>query len=321
MLKISRQGLLSLGIESTPGTPVAATTVVPFVANTLKGKHEALKDIAARGSRAADFTSTLGKRWGEGEVTVNVDTLNIGYFLKLATGAEVVNTVTAGVYDHLFYTTVSGNTPLTATINNYQGVDTQTFASMAVDKFDLEVKDALMTAKATFKGFFPTSGTVTNATVSGTLLAFNDYTLKFGSNLVTAGAASATPITDFKLTIDNQAETVFESGQPNTSRVFWKELKVSGEFTRFFETVTERDNYLNLNKQSIVLTASGMALPAGYSEQMIVNLAKVRYDDAEISTGLENFFAIKTTFTAEVDPLQGKQYDVVLRNYRQSLYT
>jgi len=39
-----------------------------------------------------------------------VDTLNVGFFLKLATGTEVVNTVQTGVYDHLFYTTVSGNT-------------------------------------------------------------------------------------------------------------------------------------------------------------------------------------------------------------------
>ena len=72
--------------NGTPGTPVAATTTVPFISNTLRGKHEPIKDIAARGSRVQDFTSVLGKQWGEGEITVNVDTLNVGYFLKLATG-------------------------------------------------------------------------------------------------------------------------------------------------------------------------------------------------------------------------------------------
>jgi hypothetical protein len=90
-LKIGRQGYLYLGMESAPGTTATASTMVPFVSCTLAGKHEALKDIAARGSRAQNFNSVAGKAWGEGEVEVNVDTLNIGYFLKLATGNEILS--------------------------------------------------------------------------------------------------------------------------------------------------------------------------------------------------------------------------------------
>ena len=321
-LKQGRLGYLGLGIESTPGTPVAATTAVPFTSNTLNGKHDAQRDIAARVSRAQNFTSVVGKQYGEGEVTVNVDLLNIGYFLKLATGNENVNTVVSSqVFDHVFYTTVSGNNPLTATLYNYQGVDVQQFASATVDKFDLEIKDSLMTAKTTFKTFFPTSGAYTNTTVSGTLLNFNDYNVQFGNTLIAAAAAAKQAISDFSMTVNNNAEVVFESGKSTPSRIFYKELKVNGSFTRFFETTTERDNYLNSNKQSVILTASGMALPGGNVESLTINLAKLLYTDAPVETGLENFFAIKTSFEAEVDVLQGKQYDFVLRNYRSTSYT
>ena len=321
-LKTGRQGFLGLGIESTPGTPVASTTTIPFVENSLRGKHEPQKDIAARGSRAQNFTSVTGKQWGEGDISVNVDSLNIGFFLKLATGTEALSTVVASqVFDHLFYTTVSGNTPLTATLYNYQGVDTQQFPSMAVDKLHFEVKDDLMMATATFKGFFPTSGAHTNATVSGTLLSFNDYQLQLGSSLTTAAAASASAVTDFELDIENNAEVIFESGSSRASRVVWKQLHVAGSFTRFFETVTDRDNYLNLSKQSIIVTASGIALPSSNTEQLKFRLAKCAYLDSEIETGLDDFFAIKTTFEAEVDVLQGLHYDITLRNYRSSVYT
>lgn len=321
-LKVGLQGLLALGIESVPGTPVATTTVVPFISNTLKGKHEILKDIAVRGSRAQNYTSVLGKQSGEGDVTVNVDTLNIGYFLKLATGTEIVNTVATGVYDHLFFTTVSGNTPLTATIVNYQGVDTQTFASMAVDKTVFEVKNALMTAKTTFKGFFPTNtGAITNQTVSGTLLSFNNYKVQLGGNLISASAAAATPVTDFSVTIENNAEIIWESGSPTPSRVTWKALHVAGSFVNYFESVTERNNYYNLNKQSLIMTASGIALPSSTVESLKINLAKLAYTDVEITTGSDAFFAVKTTFEAEVDPIQGKQFDVILRNYRSTAYS
>jgi len=320
-LRIGRQGYLGLGIESTPGTAVASTTTIPFIANTLKGKHEPIKDIAARGSRAQEFTSVVGKQWGEGEVTVNVDTLNVGYFLKLATGTENVNTVSAPVYDHIFYTTVSGNTPLTATLYNYQGVDVQRYASMAVDKLDFELKDALMTVKATFKGFFPNSGSHTPATVSGTLLSYTSYKIQLGSSLINAAASTAIAISDFSLALNNNAEVIFESGQATPSRVFWKQFTAKGSFTRFFETTTDLDNYYNLNKQSLILTASGTGLPGGYSESLTFNLAKLVYVDSEIATGIENFYAIKTSFDCEVDVLQGKQYDIVLRNYRSTTYT
>lgn len=319
-LKSGRIGYLGIGIEAIAGTPVAATSAVPFIDNSLLGKHEYIGDISARGSRAIDAGSVIGKRWSEGDLTINVDTLNSGFLLKLSTGNEIVNTVTTGVYDHLFYTTVSGNAPLTATMYNYRGVDTEAFSSVTVDKLSIEVKDGLMTAKTALKGFYPTSGSYANTTVSGTLLAFNSYTLKMGNTLVAAAAAAATPLTDFSLTVDNQAEVIHESGNPNASRVFWKGQKVTGAFTRFFESVTERNNYYNLNKQSLVMTASGNALIGGYAEALTINLAKCAWNDAEITTGIDDFFAIKTTFTAEVDYIQGKQFDITLRNYKSTVY-
>src|SRR6185437_9698803 len=307
-LKQGRLGYLGLGIETTPGTPVAATTTVPFTANTLMGKHKAIEDIAARGSRIKDANSVLGQQWGEGEVTVNVDTLNLGYFLKLATGTETVNTIQSGVYDHLFYTSVSGNTPKTATMYNYQGVDVQQYASMTVDKMTLEVKDALMTAKTSFKGFFPTSGSYSPVTVSGTLIDFSSYQIQLGSSLITAGQASKASISDFSFEIQDNADVVFESGQNQPTRVFWKDLKVTGKFTRFFETTTDRDNYLNLNKQSLILTASGVALAGGNQETLTINLARLAWKDQTWATGVDNFYAVTTTWDAEFDPTQGKQY-------------
>jgi len=73
-LTAGRLGYIGLGVESIPGTPVAATTTIPFTANTLMGKHKPIDDIAARASRIKNTTSVLGQQWGEGEITVNVDT-------------------------------------------------------------------------------------------------------------------------------------------------------------------------------------------------------------------------------------------------------
>jgi hypothetical protein len=224
------------------------------------------------------------------------------------------------VYDHLFYTTASGNTPLTATGYLYNGVDLLQFSSLAVDKFDLMVKDGLMTAKTSLKGYFPTSGSVSITTVSGTLLSFGSYKMQIGNTVTAASTATAQPVTDFTLSINNNAEAIFESGQAATSRVFWKQNTITGTFTHYFENVVERNNYLNVNKQSMIVTASGINIYGSYYEGLTIRLAKMLYTDATIDTGLDNFYAVKTTFEAEVDPSQGLQYDITLRNYRSSLY-
>ncbi len=320
-LKIGRQGFLGLGIESVAGTAVPATTAIPFTVNSIAGKHTPQEDIAARGSRAQNYTSVVGKQWAEGEVDVNLDLTNAGFFFKLALGNEVLTNPTTGVYDHLFYTTVSGNNPLTATLYNYTGLDVQQFASMAIDKLDLEVKDSFMLAKASYKGFFPTTGAYSATTVSGSLVNFSRYSLKLGSTLALAEVATATPVTEFSLSINNNAEVIYESGRSTASRVFWKQLKITGSFTKYFENVSERDSYLNLVKSSMILTASGVNLVGAYNEQLKINVAKMVYNDQSLATGLENYFAVKTNFTAEVDITQGKQFDMTLRNTRDSVYT
>jgi len=320
-LQLGRLGSISLGIESAPGTPVSATTSIPFITNSFQGKHKPIEDISVRASRAQNFSSVMGQKWSEGEVEFNIDSLNVGFFLKLATGNENLNTIQTGVYDHLFYTTTSGNTPLTATMYVYQGVDYQKFASVCVDKIDFSIKDALMTAKASLKGFFPTSASTTApTTVSGTVFSFGSYNLKFGSSLIAAASAAAQPVTDFSLSINNNADVVFESGQPNASRVFWKQLQITGTWTQYFETASDRDSYLAFTKESAILTASGIALAGGNNESLTFNFAKLAYTDNTIDTGIDNFFAIKTSFVAEVDPLQAKQFDTVLRNYRSTVY-
>lgn len=321
-LKIGRIGFIGLGIEATPGTPVASTTTLPYINNTFGGKHNAIEDISARADRRMNFTSVIGKRWSEGEIDVNVDTLSAGFLFKLAMGNEALSTVVASqVFDHLFYTTTSGNTPLTATLYVNKGIDTEQYPSVTVDKLDIDIKDDLMTAKTALKGMFPTSGSHTLATVSGTLIPFGKFSMQLGNTIPLAVASSAVPVTNFTLSINNNAEVIFESGSSNATRVFWKQAQITGSFTRYFEAVTDRDNYYNLNKQSLVLTASGIALPGSNVESLTFNFAKLAYQDTAIETGLDDFFAVKTTFTAEVDLLQGKQFDIVLRNYRSSVYS
>src|SRR5437667_163135 len=134
--KIARLGQLGLAVEAVPGTPEATPDVfIPFTENTLRGHHEPIMDNSVRGSRVKDYSSVAGKRWGEGDITMYLDSINAGYLLKGAFGLEsrTQKNATPPVHDHLITPTVSGNTPTAFTLWDYKGVDTEQYSYVSVD--------------------------------------------------------------------------------------------------------------------------------------------------------------------------------------------
>jgi hypothetical protein len=124
-LEIGRQGYVGIAIEATAGTPEGTPSrFLAFTENTLQDKHEPLMDISARATRVKDHDAVVGKKWGEGDLAFYVDSIDLGYLLKLSLGEEnVVQVGATNAYQHTFTPTVSGNNPKTATLWNYRGDD------------------------------------------------------------------------------------------------------------------------------------------------------------------------------------------------------
>ena len=146
-ITIGRLGYLGLGIESAPGTANTSPDVyLPYTDISLRGHHEPIEVIGATTSRHQQKDSVVGKKWGEGDVAIDLDVVNSGYLFKMALGQEVLVTGTPNT--HTFYTTVSGNTPKTATLIQGRDTDVQQYTYGAIDELNIEVSDALATATA-----------------------------------------------------------------------------------------------------------------------------------------------------------------------------
>lgn len=323
--KIGRLGYLGLAIEASNGTPEATPDVfLPFTDNSLRGHHEPLGDIASRTSRIKDYGSVQGKRWGEGDVTIYLDSLNSGYLLKLGLGLEArtQKNATPPVHDHLLTPTVSGNAVTAATLWDYKGVDVQQYSYAAVDQVEIEVtNEGIATIKASFMSKAPSTVIApTLTTTSGTLYTWKDMNARFGSTVVAAKAASATKLNNFKLSIANNLELNYKSGSAQPDSVTYGPVEVIGEYTLFFESATDRDNYLNLVKQSMVITLTGASLGSGYSEQLELVLKSIRIEDQDFETGLEDIFALTANFRAEWDQSQAGYFEATLRNGKATDY-
>jgi hypothetical protein len=318
---LARLGWMGIGIESTPGVPVSPTDYIPYTANTLRGKHDPLADIAARGLREKDYSSVIGKQWGEGDVTVNLDPTLSGYFFKMALGSEsTVPNGGTGVYDHTF-SVAESSVPASASIVFDKVAYREIYPYSVLESLELAVSNGLATLKSTIKGQFPvTSVSGSNTTSSGTVFAFKDLQVQFGVNVASAQAAAPTKVTSFNLKVNNNVEQIFKSGSPQPDTIAVRDLAVSGEYGMMLESKAEVNNYYNLNKQCAIFTFTGRGIGGGLSELIRITLYNYRLQDVPIETGISNLFAIKSSLMAEYSKADGKMLDILCRNLKATTY-
>lgn len=314
-ISIGRLGSLGLGIESTPGDAVAASVYLPYTENSLRGHHEPLEVISSKASRHMDKDSVVGKKWSEGDVAIDLDVVNSGYLWKLALGNELL--VTGTPNNHTFYTTVSGNTPKTATLIYSRDTDVEQYVFSAIDELSMEVSDGIATMSASFMGKFATTGAAqTPTTTSGTVFSFKDMNVKFGATLSEASGNDATAMNDLSLTIANNVEVIHRSGSADVSTIRTKGLRVSGSYTLFFDSETDKNAYYNLNKRAMEITFTGNA-----NEQLRVRIPRFRLSEGEVSTGLDDFYVVNAEFVAEDVIDSGvRLIDVRLQNSKSTAY-
>ncbi len=323
--KIVRLGYVGLAIEATPGSAEPTPDIfIPYIENSLQGHHEPLKDLSARASRVAQYGSVAGKKWGEGSLKMYLDSSNAGYLLKMAFGSEsnTLQNTTPPVYDHLMYPTVSGNNVTSATLWDYRGFDVEQYTYMAADVTEIEVTtEGIATISTSMMGKAPTTVTAPAlTTASGTLYTWKDMNVYFGTTTVAALAASPTKLTQFKATISNNVSLNYKSGSQGPDTVTTKQLEVTGSYALYFESATDRDNYMNLVKQSMVVRLTGANLGAGFGEKIDFVFRKVRIDSISRSTGLDDLFLITCTFAAEMDQAQAGFVEATVRNGKSSVY-
>jgi hypothetical protein len=300
-IDIGRLGYIALAIEDTPFTGESTPDVFLNYSGdpTLRERHEPLPVEHSLARRELMANSFPGKKWGEGDVPIHFDIVKAGYLFKMALGDEVLATGTPNV--HTLYPTVSGNTPRTATLwYGRSSNDVQKFVGATIDTLEMTVADGLAGLTASFQSKAPAADSApTLTTTSGTIFGFKDYTLKFGTTLANAAGQSATPANEFRLSIQNNIERLYRSGSNDVSTIRTKNLAVEGSYTLYFDSTTDRDAFMNLTKRALIATFTGNT-----NESVALNIARIVLTEAEISTGLDDFFIIQGTFQAELDTAQ-----------------
>lgn len=313
MINSARKDWIGVGVESAFATPAPQTDNIFWTTSTLEGVHKPIQNVAAYGRRDKVSSTVKGQQWGQGDVEFNLDPSLSGYFYAAALGTTARSTVSGSVQSHT-HSQNQGNTPYSLSLYNDRVVDRQLYAGASVDKLQTKVQEGLATAKASVMSLFPTnttSGSVTPA--AGTVFTWANYTYQFGANFAGASAASASPLTEFDFTINNNTKPLYESGGNGTSRIAHGDFEIDGNFTQYFESTTDRDAFYNNTPRAMIIKFLGAGSGAT-QEKTQFNFYSVYLDTFAVETGIDNFFIEKSKFIADVSVSDNKTFDMVQVN-------
>jgi len=328
-IKLGREPYVGIGVEGTPGTAVAAVKYLPFVTCTIKGVQTPIADEAAKGVRDKNWGAIVGQKHGEGDIEIYADAENSAYLLYAALGSKT--TVTASgetaVWTHTI-TRKSSNPPKTLTVIYNDSQDTRKYAYSVINTLELNVSDGLASISANVLSKFPATGTATSAITEERILAFKDYTVKFGSGatgtaaLAAAVSATAIPLSSFTLKINNNAEAQFLSGSNDAAQISVGEFEVDGDYVLFFESTADRVHYETMLSgaggtdpvRAMIVTFTGKAIGSAEFEEIEIRIPNFYLKERSVDTAVSGFLTENPSFIATYDPTETKTIQVKITN-------
>lgn len=308
MAHTQRLGALGIGVEAVAGTPVAPTHwLQPISAPTINDKKEYINIDSARGQIESTRGQILAKSYCDGDIEVNIDEVTAPIFFGLVLGTTNSASAGAGRYNHVS-TVNNTNTAKTATITLDRVVDQRRFPNAVIDQLQIQVADGFATLKASFKAKLSATSSGSASYTTVTNYTFKDLVVKFGSTLAAATAASATPLSTVDLTIKRNSEMIHQSGSTDPTKIVYTGLEVNGSYSLLFEDTADRDKYLNMTDNAIVLEFTDG------TSAIKVYLPKVNINNWEPSNDIDSPVSQTADFTAHYDATTAAQIYTSVNN-------
>lgn len=319
--KTARMGELGVGIETggSEGTAVDPTRAIPYTSPVgLQDKQEKVIEDSARGRRENPVQAVTVKKWAEGSVETDLDVENSIYFLAMMLGTVSSATDadgTGNAYNHTI-TVKSSITPKTATLVYDRGQDKRQFTYAVVESIDISVEEGLAKLTASIKSKASAASTKTiPADEVETLMAFKDYSAKFGADVSAAQSASATSLVSLNLHIEADVYLQFRSGSDEPSAIVVGGIRINGDYTVDFGSDTERDKFLNDTVNALIVDFLGETIDTGSQEEIKITLPRIRIKEEEISAGgLDEPYTVTQTFDAEFDTSEAYMAQIIVTN-------
>ena len=310
---------IGIGIESTPGTAVAATHFPKWNDFSFQGVADKEMLTSQRGVRNTSSDSMIRRKYSRGSIGLipNGDIFPI--FAYLALGSKSSGSVLDGTYTHTFTVQNSNASMKTATVLSENGaIETTRFANCVVNELALDVSDSYARMTAQMLGGFPDTGTVTQSFAQENEYAYHQMTVKFGTSLSNAASQSATPLKAFTLNINNNVlvDEAFLSGsnEPVAGGFVAGRFNATGSYSLHFSDTVELAKYRANTKNACIVTFTGAVTGGGTTPETItIKLGRLVLTGEPVVYNLDGLLILNQTFQVEYESTD-KEVEIVVVN-------
>lgn len=132
-------------------------------------------------------------------------------------------------------------------------------------------------------------------------------------------SATQTDIEDWELEFKNNMEQRFGSLRQSPAHVDVKGYEAKLTFTRYFENVADRDNYLNLTQRGVVLDITDNTIVSATDTAELKNRVRIKIHDARFTswalpTGNDDVYAAKTVVDCFYNTSDGATLTIEVTN-------
>lgn len=297
---------VGIGVETTPGTAVAATHFLQWSDLSIQGLSDKEPFTSQRGVRNIASDSIIRRKYSAGSVSMVPNVNDAPVIFYLALGSKSSSTIVDSAYTHTFTVQNANGSMKTATIIVEDGgVVVERYAGCVVESWNLEVSDSYANLTASVRGGFPDSSSLSESFTKETQFAYSDMTVKFGTSVSNAEGNSATPLKSLTLNYNNniQADEAFLSGsnEPVAGKFAAGRLEITGNYTLHFEDTTELAKYKANTLNAAVIQFVGELIGVSSLETITIKLGRLILTDAPKQYNLDGIVVLQQAFTVEYD--------------------
>jgi hypothetical protein len=309
---------IGIGIESTPGTAVAASAFPKWTDLNFQAVSEKANFTSQRGVRNHSSNSMIRRRYSQGAIGLvpNVSIAPYLFYLTLGSLASATASGESAVYEHTCTVQNANASMKTATVLLEQGGEvTERFANCVVNQLSLDVSDSYAKVTVDLLGGFPDTGSVTESYAQETEFAYHQMFVKFGTSLSNAASQTATPLKALTLSINNNVlvDEAFLSGANTPAAWLAGRLEITGSYTLHFSGTTELDKYKANTKNAALISFQGASIGSAETEEILLKLGRIILSSPPKEYNLDGLVVLKQSFTVEYDATD-KEIQAIITN-------
>lgn len=299
---IGRREGIGIGVETTPGTPVAPSAAgwMRWLDQDLTNKVDVITNESAMGVVAQVSDSEIVAQYAQGKLGGKVTSTVVGYLLSGFFGFPV--TTGSNPYTHTFSMTNSSQPAPALTLSVVRPIDSFRYAYGVIDSLEFSVEQGgWLMVDAAVKARVGASASDTVALATETEFTSKHVVAKIAASTAGLGAAPALSAIKATVTLERDSNSFAPLGTDSLVEFDRKQFTAKGE-------ITIRHTDTQYNTDFLANTAKAFSLTAINGAQSLAFVAsKVRYRELARSTDKDDIVTQVISFECELDTAAGYQ--------------